>query len=72
MFLRHSVARSPNHCGRGNATLRFIFIVVGVDVPVNNIKCSLFKWNGNIVFSLQFFFFLSYKTLHTAVHSNVF
>ena len=56
MFLRHSVARSPNHCGRGNATLRFIFIVVGVDVPVNNIKCSFFKWNGNIVFSLQFFF----------------
>jgi hypothetical protein len=35
---RYSVAHSHNHCYNGNATVRSLFIAIGVDVAVNNIK----------------------------------
>jgi len=35
---RYSVAHSRNHCYNGNATVRSLFIAIGVDIAVNNIK----------------------------------
>ena len=35
---RYTVTHSRNHCCQGYATIRSFFIVVGVDVAVNNTK----------------------------------
>jgi len=32
------MARSRNHCYHGNATVRFFFIVAGMDVALNSMK----------------------------------
>ena len=36
------MTRPRNHCCHGKATVRSLFIVVGVDVAVNNIKMLSF------------------------------
>jgi hypothetical protein len=70
MFVRHVVARSLNQCGRGNATVRSIFIVVGVDVPVNNMKMFFVALERQ--HCVPFAGFKSYKILRTAVDNNEF
>jgi hypothetical protein len=70
MFVHHIVARSPNQCDRGNAILRSIFIVVGVDIPLNGIKVFFvaMEWQHCVLFEIL----SSYKILHTALDNNTF
>ena len=68
MFVRHIVARSPNQCGCGNATIRPIFIVVGMDVPVNNIKMYFVAMERQ--HCVPFAILSSYKILPTALDNK--
>ena len=62
------VARSRNHCCHANATIRSLFIVVGVYVAVSNIKVFIIamemqQW-------LPFALLSKYKIFRAAVNNN--
>jgi hypothetical protein len=65
---RYIVARSLNHCCHGNETIRSLFIVVGVNVAVNNI--NVFSVDMEIQKWFSFALLSSYKMFLTAVNSN--
>ena len=60
--------RSRNHCSHGYATIPSLFIVVGVDVAVNNIKvfCVVKEMQQWVLFALL----SRYKIVRTAVNNN--
>ena len=61
--------RSPSHLCHGNATIRTIFIVVGVDVPVSNIKMFIVAMERQ--HCVPFAGLSSCKILHTTVDNNM-
>jgi len=68
MFVLHVMTRSPKHCCHGNATIRSIFIVVGVDVPGSNIIMLFVAMERQ--HCVTFAVLCSCKILHTAVGNN--
>ena len=58
------VVRKRNHCCHGNVTIRSIF-VVGVDVAVSSVECSVFPWKLNS--GLPLHVMSSYRIFLTAV-----
>ena len=57
------VARLRNHCCHGQATILYLFIPVGVDVAVNNIK--VFSVAMEMQQCVTFALLLSYKIFHS-------
>jgi hypothetical protein len=68
MYVCYIVARSGNHCCHGIAIIRFLFIVVSVDVAVNNIK--VFNVATDTPQWAPFILLSSYKIFRTAVNNN--
>ena len=57
------------HCCRVTATLRSLFIVVGLDVAVSYIK--VFGFAAGMKERVLFTLLASYKIFHTAVNNNM-
>jgi hypothetical protein len=53
LYVRNIVARSRNRCYHGNETVRFLYIVVGINVTVNSITVFSVTIKKNNWFSLQ-------------------
>jgi hypothetical protein len=64
----YTVACSPNHFCHENATILSLFIVVGVDVAVNNIE--VFSNATEMQQWVPCALLLSYKIFRTGVNNN--
>jgi hypothetical protein len=62
------VVRSRNHCLHGNATIRSLFVAVGVTVVINNIK--VFSVSVEMQQWVTFALLSSYETFFAAVNND--
>jgi hypothetical protein len=68
MYVCYIVARSRDNCCHGNAKIRYVFIFVGIDVAVNNIK--VFSVSMEIQQLVPFAPFSSSRIFRTAVNNS--
>ena len=64
------MVRSRKLCCHANATIHYIFIVVGIDVAVNNIK--VFRVATEKQQCVPFALFSSYEVFRTAVNTKTY